>query len=90
MEGAAMGLPHICTNIRGCRQTVEEGKTGLFVEVNDAAGLAAAIEKLAGDAELRRRFGQAARAKALSEFDQQKVFETVERCYQRLLQEKPA
>ncbi|MFH0940205.1 MAG: glycosyltransferase family 4 protein [Planctomycetota bacterium] len=85
MEGAATGLPQVCTNIRGCRQTVEAGKTGLLVEVGNVPALAAAIRQLLIDADLRRQLGQAARAKALVEFDQRKVFEKVENCYRNLL-----
>jgi glycosyltransferase involved in cell wall biosynthesis len=88
MEGAAAGLPQVCTNIRGCRQTVAHGLTGLFIEVGDVRALAAAIQRLLDDAALRRQYGQAARAKALAEFDQRKVFEKVAECYRRLLKSK--
>ena len=84
MEGAATGLPQVCTNIRGCRQTVEDGKTGFFIEVRQPAELAARISDLALDAGLRARLGQAARTKALAEFDQRKVFQTVADCYRKL------
>ncbi len=33
MEAAAMGLPVIATNIRGCRQVVDDGETGRLVGV---------------------------------------------------------
>lgn len=71
MEAAAMGLPIVATDIRGCRQVVEDGVTGTLVTVRDAARLAAAIEQLAGDVGMRSRFGDAARRKAQREFDQQ-------------------
>ena len=57
MEAAAMGLPVVATNIRGCRQVVDDGVTGRLVAVRDPRALAAAIGELAGDPELRRRFG---------------------------------
>jgi glycosyltransferase involved in cell wall biosynthesis len=85
MEGAACGLPQVATNIRGCRQTVEDSRTGLLVPVGDAGALAAALERLAGDAELRSRLGRAAREKAEREFDQRRVFSLVTECYQRLI-----
>ena len=31
MEAAAMGLPIVATDIRGCRQVVDHGRTGLLV-----------------------------------------------------------
>jgi len=85
MEGAATGLPQVATNIRGCRQTVEDGKAGFLVAVGDVAALAERIERLLTDPALRASFGSAARARALAEFDQRRVFEKVKACYERLI-----
>ena len=41
-----------------------DGETGLLVPPGDVAALREAIERLLGDAELRRRLGTAARARA--------------------------
>ena len=73
MEAAASALPIVATDIRGCREVVEDGRTGLLVPVRDAAALEAAIDCLAGDATLRRRMGEAGVIKAREEFDQQQV-----------------
>ena len=73
MEAAASGLPMVATDIRGCREVVEDGRTGLLVPVRNPGALEAAIDRLADDAELRRRMGEAAAAKARDEFDQQNV-----------------
>ena len=73
MEAAASALPIVATDIRGCREVVEDGRTGLLVPVRDPAALEAAIDRLAGDAEFRRRLGEAAAAKARDEFDQRRV-----------------
>ena len=63
MEAAAMGLPVVATDIRGCRQVVDDGVTGRLVPVRDARALAAAIASSRADPELRRRIrrGRAAR-----------------------------
>ncbi|MCZ7647831.1 MAG: glycosyltransferase family 4 protein [Planctomycetota bacterium] len=84
MEGAAAGLPQVATEIRGCRQTIADGVTGYLVPVRDPAALAERLGKLLADAELRRKMGGAARAKAEREFDQRLVFEKVAACYERL------
>jgi glycosyltransferase involved in cell wall biosynthesis len=73
MEAAAMGLPVVMTDVRGCRQIVEPGRTGLLVPVGDAPVLAAAISKLGDDPELRAEMGAAGRALAQSEFDERQV-----------------
>src|SRR5262249_43873385 len=43
MEAAAMGLPVVATNIRGCRQVVDDGLSGVLVPPKDGSALAAAI-----------------------------------------------
>jgi glycosyltransferase involved in cell wall biosynthesis len=40
---------------------VEDGRTGLLVDPGDPAALRVALERLLGDADLRRRLGAAAR-----------------------------
>jgi glycosyltransferase involved in cell wall biosynthesis len=84
MEAAAMGLPIVATNVRGCRQVVADGITGRLTPAGDAAGLAGAIAELAADAGMRARMGAAARQKALAEFDQQRVIDLTLAIYQRL------
>ena len=46
MEAAAMGLPVIATDIRGCREVVLDGQTGTLVPVKNAAALTAAIDQM--------------------------------------------
>jgi glycosyltransferase involved in cell wall biosynthesis len=75
MEAAAMGLPVIATDIRGCRQVVDHGKTGLLVPLGDVEALAAAVTDLAGAPERRQAMGNAGREKALRQFDQRTVIE---------------
>jgi glycosyltransferase involved in cell wall biosynthesis len=53
--------------------------------VHDPGALAAAIEELAGDAAGRAAMGQAARAKAESEFDDRRVVDITLAVYERLL-----
>ena len=69
MEAAAMGLPIVATDIRGCRQVVDHDVTGLLVPVRDAAALEAAIGALISDPDRRSRMATASRDKAVAEFD---------------------
>ena len=84
MEAAAMARPVVATDIRGCRETVVDGETGVLVPVRSPTALAAAIERYVVDPELRRRHGRAGRALAEVRFDEQLVFERVARTYERL------
>ena len=51
----------VATDVPGCREIVRDGETGLLVPPGDIAALAAALGRLAGDADLRRRCGARAR-----------------------------
>jgi glycosyltransferase involved in cell wall biosynthesis len=85
MEAAAMGLPIVATDIRGCREVVDRGRTGSLVPPADAASLASAIEELGHDPELRRRQGDAARTKARQDFDQERVIQRTLAVYEQVL-----
>jgi len=85
MEAAASGLPVIATDIRGCRQVVSHGQSGLLVPLKDPVRLATAIERLVDDAELRRRMGTAGRRKAEVEFDDRAVVSKTLEAYERVL-----
>ncbi len=88
MEASAMKVPCVVTDVRGCRQAVTHGRNGLLVPVGDARALAEAILAVLGDPLLARRLGEEGRRRAVAEFDEQRVFETVLSEYERLLEAK--
>jgi glycosyltransferase involved in cell wall biosynthesis len=73
IEAMLTGLPVVSTDIGGPREMVVPGETGLLVPPMQAAPLAAALTRLANDAALRARLGEAGRARALDRFDEAKV-----------------
>jgi glycosyltransferase involved in cell wall biosynthesis len=85
MEAAASGLPVIATDIRGCRQAVTPGETGLLVPLHDSAALVATLEELVADPALRQSMGAAGRRKAQAEFDDQAVVAKTMDAYERVL-----
>ena len=85
MEAAACGLPVVATDIRGCRQVVRDGETGLLVPCRDAAKAAEALVELVSDAARRSAMSAAAVALAGAEFDQQRVIDTTLCVYRDLL-----
>ncbi len=85
MEAAACGVPVVATDIRGCRQVVDHGTTGLLVPVRDASALADAVETLARDPARRQAMSHAAVARARAEFDDRKVVRITLEVYERLL-----
>ncbi len=88
MEASAMGLPAIATDIRGCRQVVDDGVTGLLVPVKDADGMESALRLLLNDPARRHTMGAAAAQQARDRFDQQHQIDLTLDTYRRLLPER--
>jgi glycosyltransferase involved in cell wall biosynthesis len=90
LEAAACGRPLIATDVPGCREIARPNLNALLVPPDDPQALAAAIERLAGDRELRRRFGAAGRVLVEREFSSARIGRDVVDLYRRLLQSQPA
>ncbi len=73
IEAMMMAKPVVATNIRGSREEVVQGVTGLLVPTKDANALVRALERLIQDAALRAGMGQAGRERALALYDEQKI-----------------
>ncbi|HEY0418713.1 MAG TPA: glycosyltransferase family 4 protein [Acetobacteraceae bacterium] len=73
IEAMLTGLPVVATDIRGPREQVVAGETGLLVPPMQPAPLAEALQRLAADPVLRRRMGEAGRARALALYDEGKI-----------------
>jgi glycosyltransferase involved in cell wall biosynthesis len=84
MEAAAMGLPVVASDIRGCRETVVHGQTGLLVPVKDAVALRTGLDLLLRQPALGRAYGTLGRRLAEREFDERLVFRRVLATYARL------
>jgi glycosyltransferase involved in cell wall biosynthesis len=73
IEAMMTGLPAVATDIRGCREEVVEGVTGLLVPPRDHYALGEALLKILGDPGMAESMGRAARQRALDFFDERKV-----------------
>lgn len=87
MEACGMGLPCIVTDIRGCREAVIAGHTGLLVPPRHPAALEQAMERLLLDGSLRQAMGQAARVRAEEQFDRKRVVTSTMAMYVRWLRQ---
>jgi glycosyltransferase involved in cell wall biosynthesis len=66
-EALACGLPIICTNVAGCAaDLVQDGVNGLIVPAGDVGQLAAAMEDLVRDADLRSRMSANSKLRILN------------------------
>jgi len=88
LEAAAMALPVVTTRVPGCVDAIEDGRTGTLVAPRDAADLAYALREYVANAKLRRRHGEAGRARVLASFDRERLWEALEGLYRRLLGER--
>ena len=75
IEAMMMGLPVVATDIRGSREEVVDGQTGLLVPLRDQKELTEAIGCLYRDRRLCQIMGEAGRSRALELFDERKVIE---------------
>lgn len=85
IEAAAMERPIITTDVPGCRDVVDHGRSGLLVPLHDSRSIALAIRLLLENPELARRFGKAARQKVVAEFQVSLVNQSTLVQYERLL-----
>lgn len=87
VEAMACGTPVVATTTEGAREIIEDGATGMLVNVGDAAAMAAAIETLLDDARRRVALSTAASATARTRFDLERMIEATERVYHEAISE---
>jgi phosphatidylinositol alpha-1,6-mannosyltransferase len=63
VEAAACGVPAVAGRSGGSHEAVVDGETGFVTEPRDVAAVRSAIDRLVRDPALRRRMGEAARAR---------------------------
>ena len=83
MEAMAYGLPVVASRVGGIPEVLDDGVEGLLVPVEQPAALAEALCRLAGDGELRRAMGAAARGR-IERIDDDEVAGGLIRIYARI------
>ena len=72
-EAMATGLPVVATTVRGCRELVVPGETGLLVPYKDVESLVKAVSALLDDSAMRQSMGDAGRRRVVERYDQRAV-----------------
>jgi rhamnosyl/mannosyltransferase len=86
IEAMASGLPCICTELgTGTSYVNQHGVTGFVVPPHAPPALAQAINTLLADEAMRQRMGQAAHARAWSEFTHTAMVEQTHKLYESLV-----
>ncbi|MFG2120281.1 glycogen synthase [Streptomyces sp. NPDC048710] len=89
LEAMACGTPVVASRVGGIPEVVEDGRTGLLVDVDDdfEAGLARALDSVLGDRETARRMGEAGRERAVGEFGWAAVARRTTGLYEEILKQ---
>lgn len=89
LEAGAAGVPVLATAVGGIPEIVEDERTGLLVDAPPSADrVAAQLERLLGDAELRARLGNAARARFDEHFTAERWAQRLRAVYDTVLAER--
>jgi len=88
LEASAMGKPVVATNIRGCREAVDDQKTGILVPAKNSDKLVVAMDFLLANPNIAKEMGKMGRLKVIREFDEKLVFDRIWEGYTRLVKRK--
>lgn len=73
LEAMATGLPVVASAIRGCREAVAHGETGLLVEPRNARALTESVLFLLDSPDFAARMGEAGRRRAVKLYEESVV-----------------
>ena len=85
MQAMACEIPVVSTPVGAITEAVEDGVTGLIAEPRSSESLAMQLAKLRDDPALRKRFGTAAREKAVREFGIERMLDRMEAVFRSVL-----
>ena len=88
LEDCSCGIPVIASDIPGCREIIKNNFNGLLIPAKDSILLAKAIEKLALNTSLGRKFAKRGRKIIISKFSFEKISKQTLNLYLNLLEYK--
>jgi glycosyltransferase involved in cell wall biosynthesis len=88
IESLAAARPVVATRVGGTSDVVEDGADGMLVPVGDVEAIASALEALAADPGLRRRYGAHGRERVIPRYRVERLVEDVDALYRELLSER--
>lgn len=81
MQAGAMGRPCIMTRVNGAAEVIEDGQSGVLIDIRDKSALKAAMLRLAEDANLRVSMGHRGRKLMEERFDRRDLWEAIRQFY---------
>jgi len=88
LEAMALGKPVVATCVPGTAEAVVEGETGFLLPLGADRALAEKTISLLRDPALRRKLGEAGRARVEREFDRERMVDEHEALYRRLFESR--
>jgi glycosyltransferase involved in cell wall biosynthesis len=85
LEASSMEVPIVASEIRGCREAVSDGITGLLFPMGDVEALVEAVEELYQDRPRAARMGRAGRDFVKERFDEEIMLTRLRACIGELL-----
>jgi glycosyltransferase involved in cell wall biosynthesis len=85
LEAMALCRPIVATAVGGTPEVIDDGETGVLVPAEDPDALATSILALLGDADARKRLGEAAAAAAARNWDASVTASHLREIYERVI-----
>jgi glycosyltransferase involved in cell wall biosynthesis len=85
LEAGAMGTAMAASNIRGCREVIDPGATGVLFDLKDVDSFVQGVAGLLADDQRRRRLGEAGRAHIAKHYTEARATERLVACYRQFL-----
>jgi glycosyltransferase involved in cell wall biosynthesis len=84
MQGGAMGLPCIVTDINGCNEIIKEGVNGVIVSVKNTDNLLLFMNEFVDNSQLFNQLQANSRAMIATRYNQQVIWEAIKKEYIQL------
>jgi N-acetyl-alpha-D-glucosaminyl L-malate synthase BshA len=85
LEAMASAVPVVASRVGGLPEVVEHGVSGYLAPVGNVEEMAGYCLKILSDCNVAKRFGRAARKRAVEHFNRQSIVPQYEAIYERLL-----
>jgi len=89
LEAMACGMAVIATRVAAVPTMIEDGRTGMLVDIGNVEQLRAAIKTLAADPAARARLGAAASEHVAATYPIARVVDRIEEAYEDILGSSP-
>jgi glycosyltransferase involved in cell wall biosynthesis len=89
-EAMALAIPVVAADVGGVREIVDDGETGFLVPPRDPEALVAATDSLLDDPARRRQMGEAARLRAVADFNLDRCADAHAIAFERAVEHRAA